>query len=114
MKFNVRRSKTFTLEENSIIIFKDEMLARLEEELYENGTLKEGDRFPCTFEDISDDIVEKALAEAIQYAFEEPGYVYSGFAFDECFNTVSIYSIEDDVKDCIYEALENWRKEIGV
>lgn len=114
MKFNVRKSKTFTLEEDSIKTFKEKMLERLEEELYEDGTLKQDDVFLYTIEDISDDIVEKALAESIQDAFEDPGYVYSGFAFDDYFNTVSIYSIEDDVRDCVYEAVANWRTEMEV
>lgn len=112
MKFNVRRSKTFTLEEDSIKMFKEEMLNRLEEEMYEDGILKEDDAFPYTIEDISDDIVEKALAESIQYAFEDIDYSHSGIEFDTYFDTVFISDIKDDVSDCVAEAIANWRTEM--
>lgn len=114
MKFNVKVSKTFTLEEDSITLFKEKMLECLEEEMYEDGTLKENEKLPYTIKDISDDIVEKALADAIQYAFEEPDYAYSGFSFSNYFETVSIDSIEDDVSDCVDEAIKIWREEMGV
>lgn len=114
MKFNVHRSTTYTLEKDSIEMFKRTMLERLEAEMYEDGTLKENEEFPYTIEDIPYDIVQEALADAIQEAFEEPSCAYSGFVFDEYFGTVFISDMEEDVSDCVYEAIANWRMKMEV
>jgi len=114
MKFNVQRSATYTLEKDSIELFKEKMLEYLEDEMYEDGTLKESEKFPYTIENIPDHMVEEALTDAIQNAFEEPNYSYSGFGFDDYFGTVFISDMEDDVSDCVYEAVANWRTEMEV
>lgn len=114
MKFNVYRSAAYTLEKDSIEMFKRTMIEYLEEEMYEDGILKDNEKLPYTIEDIPDYIVEDALKDAIQYAFEELGYADSEFVFDDYFNSVFISDIKDDVRDCVYEAIANWKIKIGV
>lgn len=114
MKFNVQRTATYTLEKDSIELFKEKMLEYLEDEMYEDETLKENEKFPYTIEDIPDYIVGDAISDAIQYAFEEPNYSDSGFVFNDYFGTVFIGNMEDDVSDCVYEAVANWRTEMEV
>ena len=114
MKFNVQRTATYTLGEESLGAFKRKMLEYFEEEMYEDGTLKENEKFSYTIEDIPNDIVSEALADAIQEAFDDPNYSHSGFEFDDYFGTVFINSFEDDVSDCVYEAVANWREEMEV
>lgn len=114
MKFSVKRRRAYTLEKASIKAFKESMLEYLEEEMYEAEELKEDEKLPYTIDDISDDIVKESLTEAIQCAFEECEYYQGGITFDDYFDSVWLDCHEDDVRDCIYEAVANWRTEMEV
>lgn len=114
MKFNVQRTAIYTFGPDSLYAFKATMLDYLEEEMRNDGTLKENEKFPYTIDNISDDIVSESLADAIQEAFNNVGYGYSGFEFDDYFGTVFINGFEDDVTDCVYEAVANWRTKMEV
>ncbi|MBQ7818561.1 MAG: hypothetical protein IJ341_02570 [Bacteroidales bacterium] len=109
MKFNVVRKSTYTLEDSSVEKFKKKMLAYREDEMREDGTLLESEKFPYTIEDISDDIVHEALAETIQEVFDSPNCErYTGILFDDYFETIALDFTEVDVRDCVREAVANW------
>lgn len=109
MKFNVERKATYNLDDLSVKKFKTRMLEYRENEMHEDGTLLENEKFPYTIDDISDDIVHEALAETIQDAFgnsECSGY--TGVSFDDYFSTIFLDFTEEDVRDCVCEAVANW------
>lgn len=113
MKFNVVKRSTFTLYEESIKAFKEKMIQYLKNEMEEDGKLEDDEKFPYTIEDISDDIVEESISDIIQDVFEND-YDDSGIIFDDYFRTISFDFNEEDVRDCIYEAVANWRTEMEV
>ena len=53
--------------------------------------------------DIRAQSVEKALAESIQDAFEDPGYVYSGFAFGLGVERIALLKYHIDDMRLLYE-----------
>ena len=112
MRFDVKRRASYTLDKESIKAFKESMLEYLEEEMCEAGELKEDEEFVYTIEDISDDIVKVALTDAIQCAFEDSAYYQGGIHFDDYFESVWLDCSEEDVRDCIYEAVAAWREEM--
>lgn len=112
MRFDVKRRSSYILDKESIKAFKERMLEYLEEEMYEAEELKEDEKLPYTVEDISDDIVRDALTDAIQYAFEDSEYYQGGVHFDGYFDSVWLDCSEEDIRDCIYEAVANWRTEM--
>ena len=114
MRFNVKRSASYTLTKETIKAFKTAMLEYLEEEMCESEELKEGEDFPYTIEDISDDIIREPLADLIQEAFEDCEYYNGGVHFDDYFNSVWLECGEDDVSDCVYEAVAIWRDKMEV
>jgi hypothetical protein len=101
MKFDVIRRASYTLDKDSVKAFKQRMVERIEEEM-------EDDKFACTLEDISDDIIREPLANLIQEAFEDYG---NGVHFDDYFGSVWLDCGEDDVSDCIDEAIDAWISE---
>ena len=112
MIFTVKRQATYKLDKESLKAFKEGMLAYLEDEMYEAEELKENEDFTYIIEDIPDDIVEEALKHAIQDAFEDPQYYQGGITLDDYFESVGLDCSEEDVRDCIYEAVALWREEI--
>ena len=112
MKFNVKRTHTYALYDDSIKEFKERMLRYLENEMEEDGELNEGEKFPYTIADISDDIVYEALADTVQIVFADGDFGYSGIQFDDYFDTISLDFDEDDVRECVYEAVANFRDEM--
>ena len=92
MKFSVKRVETYTLNKESLKKFKESVVELLNEE-------DETDTF--TLDIVTDEIVEAALKETIQTAFQEGG---NGVSFDDYFNTISLDCGEDDVADAVHEA----------
>lgn len=111
MKFNVIKKATYTLDEMSITKFKTKMLECCENEMREDGTLSENEEFPYTINDISDEIVRNALADTIQNVFEE-NEDYTGITFD--FDQIYLDFTEEDVRDCVYEAVANWMDALSI
>ena len=112
MKFNVVCRRTYTISNDEIEAFKTAMLEYLEEEMVESGELGENEKLPYTIDDIPDKIVEEILAETIQNAFDGDDYYCSGVNFDEYFGSVSLNVYEEGVRDCVYEAVGNWKTEM--
>lgn len=112
MKFNVVCKRTYTVSNDEIKSFKEAMLEYLEEEMIESDELGEGEQLPYTIDDIPDKIVEKVLAEVIQDAFDGDDYYCSGVNFDEYFGSITLNVYEEGVRDCVYEAVANWRTEM--
>ncbi len=112
MIFTVKRSATYKLDKESIKTFKEGMLEYLKDEMYEAEELKENEELSYTIEDISDDIVKDALTDVIQGAFEDPQYYQGGITFDDYFESAWLDCSEDDIRDCIYEAVAAWRDEM--
>lgn len=112
MIFTVKRQATYKLDKESLKAFKESMLEYLEEEMCEAGELKEDEEFVYTIEDISDDIVKVALTDAIQCAFEDCEYYQGGVYFDGYFDSVWLDCSEEDIRDCVYEAVAAWRDEM--
>ena len=112
MIFTVKRQATYKLDKESLKAFKESMLEYLKGEMYEAEELKEDEDFTYTVEDISDDIVEEALQYAIQGAFEDPQYYQGGITLDDYFESVGLDCSEEDVRDCIYEAVALWREDM--
>lgn len=105
MKFKVVKTKTYTLEDRELRAFKEKML-----EYYMNE--EEVDSIPYTIDDIADDFVRDALADTVQNAFSDLGefdVFYSGIQFDDFNNTITFNFDEDDISDCVYEAVAVWR-----
>ena len=111
MKFNVVKTKTYTISDDEIKSFKDAMLEYLEEEMMESGELGEDEKIPYTVDDIPDKIVKDVLAKAVQDSFDDD-YYGCGIQFDSYFDTISLNVYEEDVRDCVYEAVANWRTEM--
>lgn len=114
MKFNVVKRHTYKLTSPSLESFKERMLEYLEEEMYDSGELKENESCPYTIDDIPLDVVQEALLDTVQCAFDEDGYYHGGVEFDDYFNTISLDCGEDDVSDAVYEAIALWRDKMEV
>ena len=95
MEVKVVKTRIYSVAEVSINKFKEKMLDYDEENT-------------CTIEDIPDEIVRETIADAVQDAFEND-YCYSGFEFNDYFGTVYLDFAEDDVSDCVYEAIDKWK-----
>lgn len=105
MKFKVIKTKTYTLEDKAIQAFKEKML-----ECYINE--EEVDSTSYTINDIPDNIIKEALADTVQNAFGDLGEFdafYSGIQFEDFNDTITFNFEEDDVSDCVYEAVATWR-----
>lgn len=103
MKFHVVRKASYTIDNEQIIKFKQEML-----EYYEEEYLDEDEELSYTLEDISDEIVEKVLADTLQCIFEDGDYYCYGIKFDDYFDSVSLDFYEEGVRECIREAVDSW------
>lgn len=116
MTFKVQKTDTYEIYSESIKKFKEAMLERLADEMIESGELDEDKRFSYTIEDIPDKIVLEALKVTVQDAYDNlnTAYAYcSGVKFDDYFNSISLDCSEEDVRDCIYEAAAEWKKELN-
>ena len=103
MKFDVQRKTSYKLTKYSLERFKERMIECLEE-------WGEGNKY--SIEDISDDIVEAALKDAIQDAFEDCEYYQGGITFDDYFKEVFLDCGEEDVYDCICDAVEKLKRRL--
>ena len=115
MSFSVKNSSTYTITRGSVDKFKETMLEYMEEAMVEADELGEDETFSYTVEDIPDKIVEKALAAGVKDAYKNLNnpYLHSGFRFDDYFNSVHIECFEEDVYDCVYNAVAAWRTELN-
>ena len=100
MKFNVVRRASYTIDDEQIIKFKQEML-----EYYEEEYLDEDEELSYTIEDISDEIVEKVLGDTLQCVFEDGDDYCYGIGFDDYFGSVSLDFYEEGVRECVHEAV---------
>lgn len=112
MRFDVVKRASYTLDNASVRDFKEAMLEYLEKEMLESEELKEGQNLPYTIDNISDTIVYEALAETVQYAFEDEDFYHSGIQFDGYFDSMSLDFDTDEIRDCVYGAVVNWRTEM--
>ena len=103
MKFNVVRRASYTIDDEQIIKFKQEML-----EYYEEEYLDEDEELSYTIDDISDEIVEKVLGDTLQRIFEDGDDYDHGINFDNYFDSVSLDFYEEGVRECVHEAVQNW------
>ena len=113
MKFDVVRKESYTLSNDEIIDFKKAMLEYLKEEMCECGELEENQDFPYTISDIPDHIIEEVLAKEVQGIYEDSDdYYCSGIYFNNYLKSIFLDCDEEGVRDCIYEAVANWRTEM--